>query len=472
MQRINFFAIIIILLFPLTTGAVPQLLKHQGHMLNNQGVPIVGSANVTFNLYENETGGDSLWTQTIPVTFDSGYYSVVLGPGTPELSVALFTGSDLYLGVTLEGQNEFLPRMQLATMPYAFRAEAVEGEVKAVGGLIVDGQEVINDQQQWIGTNISFNDLADIPSDLADGDDVGLEGSGTDGTLAKFTESGLGDSVLVESDGKIGVGTGDPQATVQIAGGMQIEDDTDDCVEGKEGTLRWHENKVEVCDGTSWGAIASTALDGQSQGQAGTSCKSLLDSGASQNGIYWINPGGQDPFQIYCDMETEGGGWTLVALVKATSNTYTWDSAGVNQNLLTLDSNNATNDADVESILAQSRMDDIIANELRLRSPNQHMQGIADADFPSIWNYYFHCTFSLPNFSTMDSWVEAHVTIRNITTDSTTDDAHCWDLNSNAHVGWSSSASHHMLLSTTNNSHRGFCLQSTCWSERGSAWIR
>ena len=306
----------------MTIGAVPQLLKHQGFTSDSQGTPLNGSANAIFNLYAEETDGESIWTQTVSLTFDNGYYSITLGPGTPELSIEIFDGSELYLGMTLEGQTEFSPRMKIGSMPYAFRAKAVEGEVKAVGGLVVDGVEVIDSDQQWTGNNISFNDLEDIPSDLADGDDVGLEGSGTGGTLAKFTESGLGDSLMVESDGNIGVGTDDPQSTVQIAGGLQIEDDTGDCVSGKEGTLRWHENKIEVCDGNSWGAISSGSI-GHSQGQAGLSCKTILDSGSSQgDGTYWIDldgSGGDDPFEAYCDMTTDGGGWTRMAKFTNTS---------------------------------------------------------------------------------------------------------------------------------------------------------
>ena len=320
MQRISFLVATIILLFPMTIGAVPQLLNHQGYMADNQGTPISGSANATFNLYSEDTGGQSIWTQTVSVTFDAGYYSVILGPGTPELSIDIFSGSDLYLGVTLEGQDEFLPRMKIASVPYAFRAGSVEGEVKAVGGLVVDGVEVIDSNQQWAGTNISFNDVADIPSDLADGDDVGLEGSGTDGTLAKFTESGVGDSVVVESDGKLGIGTDDPQSTFHVAGGVQISDDSGDCVEGKAGTLRWHENQVEVCDGTSWGAISSSSI-GHSQNLAGLNCKAIMDAGASQgSGEYWIDPNGgdtDDAFVAYCDMTTDGGGWTLVSIISS-----------------------------------------------------------------------------------------------------------------------------------------------------------
>ena len=44
-----------------------------------------------------------------------------------------------------------------------------------------------------------------------------------------------------------------------------------------------------------------------------TSCKEILENNPnSESGLYTINPTGLDEFEVYCDMETDGGGFTLI----------------------------------------------------------------------------------------------------------------------------------------------------------------
>ena len=105
-----------------------RTIGYQGRLLDGTGQPVSGAKDMTFTIYDGETAGGVVWTETQPgVTVTDGIFSVRLGKVTP-LEPYMFAAADRWLGVQVAADAELSPRVRLASVGYAMNAHSVSGK--------------------------------------------------------------------------------------------------------------------------------------------------------------------------------------------------------------------------------------------------------------------------------------------------------------------------------------------------------
>jgi hypothetical protein len=116
------FSLIFISSFLFSNNGITQpkfLINVQGELIDYQGNPIKDSFDIQFSIYDAETEGTKLWSETVEnVKVENGIFSVYLGENS-NLTPDIFTGAqNLFLGMKLGDQSEFI-RQRISAVPQA-----------------------------------------------------------------------------------------------------------------------------------------------------------------------------------------------------------------------------------------------------------------------------------------------------------------------------------------------------------------
>jgi hypothetical protein len=123
------------------------MINYQGRLVNSNGVPLAtGDYDLTFNIYDAATNGLQIWG---PQVFDGqagaghgakipvvqGYFNSILGPtDTAGRAIeAARNGATRYLEIRVGTNPPILPRQQVLTAPYAFRASHADTASSVLG---------------------------------------------------------------------------------------------------------------------------------------------------------------------------------------------------------------------------------------------------------------------------------------------------------------------------------------------------
>jgi len=208
---------------PTLSRGIPKEVRFNGVLQDGAGAALTGVQGVTFGLYAEQQGGAPLWLETQTVEADAaGRYTALLGAMRADgLPQELFTSNEArWLGVQVSqpGVAEQL-RVLLVSVPYAIKA----GDAETLGGLPAAAYALAGSADSAAKSGWTT---------AAATDSLPTAAVTTQDQIAKFTDGAgtVGDSIITESGGSIGIGTTTPASKLHLIGGpsaFRVDSGTD-----------------------------------------------------------------------------------------------------------------------------------------------------------------------------------------------------------------------------------------------------
>lgn len=156
---------------------------------------------------------------------------------------------------------------------------------------------------------------------------------------------------------------------------------------------------MKISDGAAWLTVGGGKADGSSAALAAQSAVEIKEQNpAATSGVYWIKPqswAGQAQ-QVYCDMETDGGGWMMVAYAGTISGNK---SSTVGSNWLPAFNTYGSIDANAKSTRTPFSRMDFAKAVSGISNNNSHMMArrTNDSNKIVIWNIADYNRFDSTN---------------------------------------------------------------------------
>ena len=220
-----FIIILIITSMCLWAQNVPQTIDYQGRLADNSGNYLNEVVTVDFSIFDDETAGTALWTETHDVSCVNGIFHVQLGSVTP-LPVTLFDIAAPWLELIVGGET-LAPRTQIASVPYAIKAE----DAYLLGGL--NSSSFALSAHNHAASNITSGTLD--TGRYSAYSDLSAEGYLNNNSSIDLLTRDQGDTRWINTTGdtltgelivqsNVGIGTVTPDANLHVEGSIKIVD--------------------------------------------------------------------------------------------------------------------------------------------------------------------------------------------------------------------------------------------------------
>ncbi len=207
MKRSFLFLIPFLFLMTDIAAQTAPTLNIQGVLRDDQNKAVSdGTYQLTFKLYEAQTGGAEIWTEDQSLSITNGVYSALLGDVT-DLSGIGFS-SQYYLGIAVDGGLELGPRIPLSLSPYSMAVVGSEN-VFPSSGTVGIGTTSPSDNAKL---QVEGGDLVVSNGEFhLSASNIKLDGNWISG-------DGDDEGIFISANGEVGIGTTNPEEDFQVSG--------------------------------------------------------------------------------------------------------------------------------------------------------------------------------------------------------------------------------------------------------------